>query len=304
LVNLGDRVTAGQAVAELDMSDVDTQVAKARASLGQREAELLRLEASARYARVSAARAVELAAGGLVARREADSASEQAATLDGKASEMQRAVRAGRAEMRRLEGVSRATYVRAPIDGTITRRFAQAGAPVHGGAGATALLEIATVDPLSAAIVIPPGYASSVGVGAPVEVTVLQHPGRVFAGRLTRIAPARDRGGATTDAAVTVPNDSRELLAGMDCEVALALESPPRVARIPARALVVDTRGSHVVTVGLRGHAHFVTVRAGRRLGGDVEIVDGLMAGDRVVAAPADDVTDGMRVQPVSPESL
>jgi multidrug efflux pump subunit AcrA (membrane-fusion protein) len=95
-----------------------------------------------------------------------------------------------------------------------------------------------------------------------------------------------------------VPNGSSELRPGTNCDVILGLAAPIRVARVPTSALVFDAGGPHVATVGRRGHVHFVPVRPGRLLGGDVEIVDGLAAGERVLSAPSADVTDGMLVKP------
>jgi RND family efflux transporter MFP subunit len=187
LVDIGDRVTTGEIVAELDLSEVDSRLASARASMSQQEAELRQLEASARWARLRADRAVELAARGLIARTEGDHANEQAAFLNAKVSDAERALRAARDDVHRVEELSRANYVRAPLEGSITRRFVGIGTPTHGGAGATALLEVATVDELSVSVMVPSRDAWSIRASVPAQLTVLQHPNRVFEGHVTRI---------------------------------------------------------------------------------------------------------------------
>ena len=74
--------------------------------------------------------------------------------------------------------------------------------------------------------------------------------------------------------------------------------------RIPASALIFDTSGLRIATVGADDRVHFKKVTIARDLGSEIEIGSGLSAEDRVIAAPPDGIADGDPVRIVGgPES-
>ena len=75
----------------------------------------------------------------------------------------------------------------------------------------------------------------------------------------------------------------------------------PKGDRVPSSAVITDARGVHVATVDAAGRVHLVDVVRGLDNGREIELVEGLVGGEQVIASPGGDVVDGARVDPVAP---
>ncbi|MDB5219235.1 MAG: hypothetical protein JWO86_7162 [Myxococcaceae bacterium] len=301
LVDIGDHVHNEQPLLELDTPDLDQQLAQAQATLAQRESALAQAVATQQISHVTAERQNYLVVRKLVAQQDADNANASAAISDGMVASAKADIKAQRDVVRQLETMVAFAIVKAPFDGTVTKRLAEVGTLVNAGAtGPTlALFEIEATNPLRVFIHVPQAFAPSVRVGIPVTVAVRQYPGRKFPGTLTRTAGALDPTSRTLQTEVITPNESGELLAGMYCEVTMPVAVSHRIVRVPASAVLFDATGAHVATVGADSLVHLVTVQPGRNLGSEIEIVDGLVGGERILPTPPADVTEGTRVEPV-----
>ncbi len=301
MVDIGDHVHAGQVLAILDTPDLDQQLAQARATLAQTKATLAQMTANQRYAHLTADRQGTLVAQSLVAQQDADQANTQALVSDATVRAAQANIVAQRDAVRQVEYMVAFGRVIAPFDGTITQRLTEVGSLVNAGAGtaAQALFEIEATDPVRVFIRVPQTFALSVRIDEPAYVTVRQHPGQRFVGKVTRTAGALDPTSRTLTTEVLVPNHSGELLVGMYAEVTLSVAVAHRIVRVPSTAIVFDAKGVHVAGVDEDNRVHLLVVQPGRDNGGDVEIVHGLVGGERVLATPPADVLDGMLVQPI-----
>jgi RND family efflux transporter MFP subunit len=301
LVDIGDHVHTGQVLAILDTPDLDQQLAQARATLAQTTATLAQMIASQQFAHLTADRQDTLVAQNLVAQQDADQARTQAAVSDATVRAAQANIVAQRDAVRQLEYMVSFGQVIAPFDGTITQRLTEIGSLVNAGAGtaAQALFEVEATDPVRVFVRVPQTFALSVRVDQPAYVVVRQHPGQRFAGKVTRTAGALDPASRTLTTEVMVPNQSGDLLVGMYAEVTLSATVAHRIVKVPSTAIVFDAKGVHVAGVDDGNHVHLLVVQPGRDDGSDVEIVDGLVGGERVLATPPADVLDGMLVQPI-----
>ena len=301
LVDIGDHVHAGQVLAVLDTPDLDQQLAQARATLAQTKATLAQMTANQQYAHLTANRQDTLVAQSLVAQQDADQANTQAAVSDDTVRAAQANIVAQGDAVRQFEYMVAFGRVVAPFDGTITERLTEVGSLVNAGAGtaAQALFEIEATDPVRVFIRVPQTFALSVRVDEPAYVVVRQHPGQRFVGKVTRTAGALDPASRTLTTEVLVPNHSGDLLVGMYAQVTLSVAVAHRIVRVPSTAIVFDAKGVHVAGLDDDNRVHLVVVQLGRDNGSDVEIVDGLVGGERVLATPPADVLDGMLVQPI-----
>jgi RND family efflux transporter MFP subunit len=162
------------------------------------------------------------------------------------------------------------------------------------------MFRIEATDPVRVFVQVPQAFALSVKDGEASSVVVRQLPDRVFDGHVTRTAGTLDPASRTLAVEVDVPNPTGELLGGMFAQVTLAASVAHRVVRVPSSAVLTDARGVHVATVDGAGLVHLVSVQRGLDNGSEIEIVDGLNGGERVIATPGADVTDGMRVEAVT----
>jgi multidrug efflux pump subunit AcrA (membrane-fusion protein) len=97
---------------------------------------------------------------------------------------------------------------------------------------------------------------------------------------------------------VRIPNQHGALLAGMYAQVRFRTPVADPPLALPATALIVRAKGPQVATVGDDQTVRFKAVGVGRDLGTTVEIVSGLTGSELVITNPADNLREGMRIQP------
>jgi RND family efflux transporter MFP subunit len=311
-VDLGDRVRAGQPLAEIDAPEVDQQirqseaaVEQAQAALEQAQASLEQGKANRELARVTAERWKTLAAEGVVSQQENDQNQAQLASQSANVQALEKAVSAQRsniaasqANLARLQDVQSYRVVKAPFDGVITLRNVDVGALVS--SGTTLLYRIAQTETLRTYVNVPQDNANSVHAGQPAQLTLSNFPGRRFPGAVARTANALDPASRTMLVEVDVPNPGSVLFPGMYAEVDLgnARANPPLL--VPARALIIRSDGAQLAVVQKDGIVHLQKIAIGRDYGDRVEIVQGVEEGTTILAAPGEIAQDGVKVVPVS----
>jgi RND family efflux transporter MFP subunit len=314
-VDLGDRVRAGQPLAEIDAPELDQQivqaqaaVAQAQASLEQAQANLEQGKSNRELARITAERWKTLVAQGAVSQQENDTNQAQFTSQNANVQALEKAVSAQRsnvaasqANVARLQEVQGYRVVKAPFDGVVTVRNVDVGALVS--TGTTLLFRIAQTETLRTYLNVPQANASSVHVGQPAQLTLTNFPGRHFIGTVSRTANALDPSSRTMLVDVAVPNADGALFPGMYAEVDLssARLNPPLL--IPALALIVRADGAQVAVVQ-NDVVHLQKVAIGRDYGDRVEIIQGVTEGATILAAPGDAAQEGAKIVPVSSESV
>lgn len=285
--DIGDRVKAGDVLAVIDGPDLDQELNQARAALDQ-------ALASQEIARISAERWKDLGGQNAVAQQDVDQK-----TADYAAAKA--AVGAARANVERLSQLKDFQRVCAPYDGVITARSAEVGALINAGAGRE-IYHIAETDVLRVTVAVPQANVRSLKVGMPAEVLVPEFPGRAFRGTVSRFAGALDSASRTLETEIRLPNASNELLPGMFGQVRFAFAPAQPAILLPSNAAIINTAGTSVATVAEGDRIHLQKVTLGRDFGSQIEVLDGLAPGLRVVAAPRDSLTEGLEVTPVEAE--
>ncbi|MDR7100701.1 multidrug efflux system membrane fusion protein [Lysobacter niabensis] len=174
-VDVGAHVRQGDVLAVLDAGDLAAQARAAQAQLTAAEAELAR-------ARADQARYAKLAGQQLVSRSALDAQNAAATAAQGQAN-------AARANLDVARNQSAYTQLRAPHDGMIASRAAEAGQVV--GAGQT-VFTIAADGGREVAIALPESRIREFRVGQPVAVELWSAPGQRLPGTIREIAPAAD----------------------------------------------------------------------------------------------------------------
>jgi RND family efflux transporter MFP subunit len=311
MVDIGDRVRAGQPVAEIEAPELDQQVRMAQANLQQTTSALDQAlanqrqgKANADLARVTADRWKNLSSKGVVSRQENDQYQAQyqaqVANLDAleKAVAVTRSnVSAAEANLSRLNEVQSYRVVKAPFDGVVTQRNVDVGALVN--AGSTLLYRIAQMSVLRTYVNVPQSNADSIHAGQTAQLTVSNLPGRTFSGTVARTANSLDPNSRTMLVEVQVQNHDGVLLPGMYALVDLssARANPPVL--LPGDALIVRADGTEVAVVRPDHTIHLQKIQVGRDYGDKLEVVSGLEPGTLVIANPSDTVREGVKVDPV-----
>jgi membrane fusion protein, multidrug efflux system len=185
--------------------------------------------------------------------------------------------------------------VRAPIDGVVASRAANAGDVVSAG---TELYHI--IDPRSMRLeaAVPSESLSLIKIGLPVQFQVRGYPGQPFTGRIERISPAADPVTRQVSIFVTIPNTAGRLVAGLFAEGRVAQQSR-RALVVPLTAVnTADPKAPWVLRMS-DGKAERVAVTLGLRdeQTERVEITGGVKEGDRLLVGPAQAITPGTPLQ-------
>lgn len=297
LVDIGDRVKAGQLLVEIDTPEVDQQLAQSQATLGQREAAVIQANANSQLARSMLARSRSLLPGGFASKQELDQREAEAAVGAANVQAAQAAVAAQRADLRRLQQLKSFARVTAPFAGLVTARWVELGSLVT---GTSRLFSVAATDPVRVFVKIPQSLSPGVRAGLAAHVSVHEFPGRAFEGRVTRTAGALDMASRTLNTEVQVPNAQGLLLAGMYAQVTLELPQGRSVLLVPAGAILARASGPQVAVVDAASKIHLLPVSISRDDGAQIEIDAGLTGDEELVVNPGARVEEGLQVA-VSP---
>lgn len=291
LVDVGDRVRRGQLLAELDPGDLQLQAQAARAQLAAAEGELARAGADrARYAK--------LAQQQLVSRSALDAQEAAYAAAAGQA----RAARATLAVARNQAGYSQ---LRAPRDGVIALRQAEAGQVVAAG---QPIFGLAGAGGREVAIALPETRIRDFSVGRRALVELWNDPGRRLPAHIREIAPAADARTRTYAARVALDGDAAAMVElGQSARVhfeagdgAPGNGDAPKLAVPLAAVQRSDNGGSGVWVVDPSTRKlHLAPVQLGAYGEDSVPVLGGLSAGDWIVAAGGHLLREGEVVAPV-----
>jgi membrane fusion protein (multidrug efflux system) len=266
LVREGTAVAAGTPLFKVDDAELRAEVARA--------------EAERDLARQSLARTRELL--------------EQKASSQSELERAEATARSTEAQHALLKVRLDRTTVRAPFAGVVGQRFVSLGDYVTSD---TRLASVQTVSPQRAVFQVPERYADRLEVGQQVTFRVAAIPGKEFTARVDFVDPTVQLPGRTITVKAEVPNRGRELQAGMFIEARLATAVRPS-AVIIAEDAVLPLQGATFVWVAADGKAVRRQVELGVRTPGFVEARTGVEAGEQVVVAGQERLSEGAPVAP------
>jgi RND family efflux transporter MFP subunit len=312
-VDIGDRVRAGQLLAEIASPEIDQQLEQANADHRQSQRALEQQTATLDLARATMARYQAADAESAVAKEAVDQSVAAVRTGQAAVAAAEAYVESTAANVRRLRELTSFERIVAPFAGTVIQRNIDVGALITAGSptnntttspsaanGAPGgLFEVALIDKLRVFVNVPQSYAPSVRTGLPVQVSVRGRLMQPVKGTVTRTANALDPTTRTLLTEVDIPNAAHELLPGTFVYVGFAIGPAGTRWRLPATALVFDAQGTRVVTVGADGKLHFQPVVLGRDFGDAIDVQSGLHGSETIVKQPTVSLQEGQVVKPI-----
>ncbi len=285
LVDRGDHVTKGQLLALVRPSDLPDQLAAARAAVEQSRS-------AAALARSNQDRAEQQAGLGLIARQQLEQSQLNRQTAEG-------SLAVTGAQLAALGVKLGETRLLAPIDGIVSLRHVDPGALV-GPPGGGAVLTLVRVDRLRALVSLSEPAALGVVTGLTARLELDALPQLKLEGKVVRVSPVVDPTTRSVTAEVLVDNPEGRLKAGLYAHAYIAVGHHPGALVVPHSAVLMSSKGSSVFAVGPGGRVARRVVKLGESLerGESVEILRGLAAGDEVVVAGAEGLSEGMQVNP------
>ncbi len=257
----------------------------------KRGAPLLRLDAAIARAQVNQARAsVTLSRANFGRAKElADRGAGTQRTLD----EAQAKLSSDEAALALAQATLEKSTINAPFDGIVGLRQVSVGDYVNPG---QTIANIESVEQLKVDFRIPEIYAQLIAAGQAIRVRLDGFPGATFDGSVYAIDPAIDPNGRAVILRARLPNADKKLRPGMFARVTLIVEERPNAVLIPETALMPMGRDVFAFRV-IDGKAVQTKLRTGLRRAGEVEVLEGLKAGDSIVAEGAQKLRDGQFVR-------
>ena len=263
----GQRVAKGERLYSIEATVLEAEVNEARANVEQREA--------------AYNRAKELVEDSLISATDFDTAR----------AEYNVAV----ARLLSSEARLSKTVVRAPFDGFAGLRRINIGDYATIG---QELVDIVRLDPLRVEFTVPETQLAKLREGQEVQVTVGAFPDEVFVGTVSAVAPQIDVAGRSVTLRAELPNPGYRLRPGLFAKVSITLDTRPDALMVPEQA-IWPIGNDKTVFVVEDGVARQRVVRLGERKPGQVEIIEGLSAGEELVTAGQMKIFDGAKVKTV-----
>ncbi len=183
--------------------------------------------------------------------------------------------------------------VKARVSGTVT------ALPLNQGDTVSPQLPVATIGDLNRLQVvtaIPERFISRIRIGMPAEIYLEAWPGHLINLKVSELNPVVNSESRTLEIKLNVPGGQDKIKPGMYAEIRLTTEEKDSVVKIPADS-VLRRLGEVFVYVVKDGKALKKIIVPGITLGGVVEIIDGIKAGDKVVYQGQTLLEDGVKVR-------
>jgi RND family efflux transporter MFP subunit len=188
------------------------------------------------------------------------------------------------------------TRITAPFSGYITSQKTEIGAYVNAG---TVIAGIADISELKVVLDVSESNAYELHQGQLINVTTDVHPDAVYSGKISTISPKASTS-HTYPVEILISNKGKDKLkAGTYVNVSVNMGKSGKTLMIPRDAIVSSVKDPSVYLV--KGNiAKLVKITTGRSFNSNLEVVEGLVAGDKVVTNGQINLTDGSKVSVIN----
>lgn len=307
MADVGDSVTAGQLLAEMEPVDLDTRMASTLAAADRGRSLVAAAEAQVRDATsrhdlavTDARRAADLLRGGVVSQSIVDAARREQRSAEAALAAAEASLAGARRDLARLDaelGGARQQRANirlfAPVDGLVTSRDAEPGSTVIAGQAVLTMHDPAS---LWLNVRFDQGRSAGLAAGLPAEIVRRADPLRRLTGRVIRVEPVSDSVTEERMAKVALEEPPPDLSAGELAEVTLRLPDIAGAVVVPNASL--RQRGTEIGVWRLvDGRLEFAPITTGAEgLDGTVQVLAGVKPGDRLVLHSERDLDDDARI--------
>lgn len=316
----GDRVRAGQVLAELDPADylfgermaagqaesAQAQAAKAQAGARRQELEQARIafeQADDEYRRLKLLFDRNSLAPNdfkkILARRDAalqqyELAQEGARIEDRRAAEAQARQAAANLDLQKKRVAD--TRLASPLSGVIARRLGDPGEMIQSGMPVFSVMDL---NPVRVRVGVPEAEIGGIRAGQSAIVRIPSLGDAAFQGKVDLVGFAAEPNSRTFPIRILVPNPKLELRAGMVAEAEIERAERVRAITLPGESIVRDPQGATQAYVYFpdRKRAYLRRVTVGRPAGREVEIASGLDGSELIVVAGQQKLKEGALVR-------
>lgn len=315
-VDVGDRVNAGQLLAELEIPEMrdelrqnDAAVRRSEEEVHRAQADVERAESGHQMTHLSTQRlaAVTKQRPNLVAQQDIDDATArdgmaeaQVATAKAALAAAEQQLEVAKATQNRTQTLFDYARITAPFTGVITHRFADTGSMIQAGTSsqtqAMPVVKLSQNDRLRLIIPVPESAVQRIHVRELVAVRV-PTVGRTFKGTVARFSDSINTETRTMATEVDVENKDLQLVPGMYAYAELVLNTVSGALSVPVQALDRQDTNASVMVVS-SGRVERREVKTGLEMPDRVQVTDGLHENDLVVVGNRGQLKPGATVTP------
>ncbi len=292
-VEVGDRVKAGQVVAEIDAEVQSAKVEGIEADLARLSAELAEQEAGLAFAKRNVERHLTLSQTSAVSKLAFETTTRDRDILIARIDASKARIRQMQADLRAQRAALRFARITAPMGGTVVAVDAKEGQTLNANYDTPLIMQIADLSTMTVWTEVSEADVVKLREGMPLWFTTLGQPDRKWRARLRQVQPAPRRPDKKLEAKTSaqpngvvlytalfdVPNADGSLRAGMTAQVFFVTASAQDALVLPVSAL---TDGKARVLLG-DGNIAARKVETGVRTRFLVEVTRGVAEGERVI---------------------
>ncbi len=203
-----------------------------------------------------------------------------------------------------VEFLQENTQLKAPFNGIISGKYFEEGEMYSGvpntQAGKAAILSIVSINPLKAIVGVSESYFPLISTGMPAEVKCDIYPDKKFSGKIYRIYPTIDPSTHLFQVEIEVANPGEKLRPGMFVRANINYGTAESIL-VPSVAVLKQTgTNERYVFINEGNKAVRKTVKTGVILDDEVEITEGLKAGDELVTTGQNKLEDKVNINVVN----
>jgi RND family efflux transporter MFP subunit len=222
LVNKGDHVTKGQALAQLEASVEIAKVNQAKFDAAN-NSELNNRKAQLAFALRNRTRSQELFQRGSLSKTEKDKAETEVELAQTELAKAQEQKKAAALTLELAQAQLALKTIKSPIDGIVIDRYAMIGESVAD----RAIMKLAQVDPLRVELVAPTEYFGLIQEGMQVEVRTERPANKIVNATVTIVDQLIDPASGSFSVRMALPNPDDKLVGGVNCVAQFKFETPP-----------------------------------------------------------------------------
>jgi macrolide-specific efflux system membrane fusion protein len=291
-VDIGDTVTKGQLLAEIDPRVYQAQVEAGEARLNSLRAQLNQQKAEAVLAEQNLKRNQNLIAVDAVSKQALQETESQAAVAKAQVESIAAQIQETESNLKGSRTNLSYTKIYAPVPGTVTTLPTKEGQTLNANQTAPTIMQVANLDMMTVRAQVAEADVNRLKEGMPAYFTTLGDSERRWQGKVRQIQPSPQivNDVVLYDVLIDVKNEGRRLMTGMTTQVFFVLGKAENAVIVPAEALTRRAARED----NEKGKAYRVTVAAGEKgreqrlihvglqTRTQAEVMDGLQEGERI----------------------
>lgn len=304
-VEEGIHVEAGQVLARLDDADARVRLAAAKADFDVATSRINELEVTLAENNRDLIRAQELFEQKVTSKENLDKAQFAVDRTMSQLSRMRQEIQAAQARVHMAQQDLDNCIIRAPFAGIVVSKDAQIGemvSPISAGGGftRTGIATIVDMDSLEIEVDVNEALIANIAAGQKVVATLDSYPDWNMTAYVRTLIPTADRQKATVKVRIAFEELDTRILPDMGIRVAFKSRESVAGSDIPGvvvpKAAVMEDNDKRFVFVLNGDTVEKRAVTAGKTLGGSVEVLAGISAGEKVVIEGLETLNDGQQV--------